>query len=114
MLVKNQKHKILNNLSNTMSKGHAATAQINVALLERLRDNAETLLSLQKANVFDLASPKATQLQKDYRSADRLIKEVRCLKNAETYRNKLGAIPLNDEERKFREQRDQEDHYERN
>ena len=97
-----------------MSQGNPATTQINIALLERLRNNSETLLNLQRANVFDLAQGRVTQLEKDFKTADRLIKDVRCRKSEETYKNRLGVIPLSDEERKYREQRDKEDRYERN
>tara|TARA_B100000427_G_scaffold7194_1_gene6608 strand:+ start:510 stop:800 length:291 start_codon:yes stop_codon:yes gene_type:complete len=96
-----------------MAKGNALEVTINVALLERLQGYAETLIYLQQANVFELAASAQTQVEKDFKVAEKEIARVRCGK-AQTYKNRLKAKPLSDEERKTRDQKSQEDQYERN
>tara|TARA_B100001996_G_scaffold341024_1_gene294852 strand:+ start:374 stop:664 length:291 start_codon:yes stop_codon:yes gene_type:complete len=96
-----------------MAKGNAQEVTINVALLERLRDNTETLMYLQKSSVFELASAGVTKLEKDFKEAEKKISAVRC-GASQTYKNRLKVNPLSDEERKFRQQKSEEDKYERN
>ena len=76
-----------------MAKGNALEVTINVALLERLQGYAETLIYLQQANVFELAASAQTQVEKDFKVAEKEIARVRCGK-AQTYKNRLKAKPL--------------------
>ena len=96
-----------------MAKGNALEVTINVALLERLQGYAETLIYLQQANVFELAASAQTQVEKDFKVAEKECSAIRC-GAAQTYKNRLKAKPLSDEERKTRDQKSQEDKYERN
>ena len=75
--------------------------------------HCQTLIYLQQANVFELAASAQTQVEKDFKVAEKEIARVRCGK-AQTYKNRLKAKPLSDEERKTRDQKSQEDKYERN
>ena len=96
-----------------MAKGNALEVTINVALLERLIANTETLIYLEQTSLFELAATRVNQLEKDYRTAEREVAKVRCGKT-QSYKNRLKANPLSDEERKTRQQKSEEDKYERN